>query len=671
MQAKDKEGRGFTMRHIDIGDFMNYHYPTGMVTSPDGTHGAFAMVHANGTDNSYDSCLWVMELPSGQCRKLTSGKKERALLWLDDETILFSSNRDKEYTDRIKNGEDWTCFYTINIYGGEAQFSFAVPFTVTKTVAAGHRLVMSLKYDYSKPDLAGMGEEARSKALEEWKEEKDYEVFDELPFWANGQGVVNKKRNRLAVYDRNNGDFKIITTEYETVENFWVEDSQVLFTGNRYTDIMSRMPGLYQYSLFEESRKTLLEQDTMRIDYACLLKGKIMVLASDMKTYGLNENPGLYVMEDGSMKEVAKYDASVHNSICSDCKFADGPGIVHDENRIYFISTLRKQSVIRSFDESGNLETLVDRQGSVHTLDINHGNLYYSAIRDMGLTELYCYDGTEERKLTAFNDDLLKERTVCSVEEFTFTHKGVELDGYVMKPADFDPEKKYPGILTVHGGPRATFGPVFFHESQVFANAGYFVFFTNPVGSDGRGNAFADLSGRYGTVDFENCLAFTDEVLKRYPQVDEKRLGIMGGSYGGFMANWAVGHTDRFAAAVSQRSISNWISLSMTTDIGYCFDLQETAGDPWTNPERMWVCSPLKYANKAKTPTLFIQSDEDYRCYMGDALQMFSALKYFGVETRMCLFHGENHELSRSGKPRHRVKRMEEMMNWFEKYLKE
>ena len=142
----------------------------------------------------------------------------------------------------------------------------------------------------------------------------------------------------------------------------------------------------------------------------------------------------------------------------------------------------------------------------------------------MGLTEIYRLKDGKEEKLTAFNDGLLAERDVCPVEEFTFTYKDVELDGYVMKPAGFDPEKKYPALLTVHGGPRATFGPVFFHESQAFANAGYFVFFTNPVGSDGRGNAFADLSGRYGTVDFENCLAMTNEVLKRYPQIDEKRV---------------------------------------------------------------------------------------------------------------------------------------------------
>ena len=639
------------MKKIDIRDFMNYHYPTGLIAAPDGKHGVFAVVDVNEKENCYDSWLWTMDLSDGSVRKLTSGRKERNFSWIDGETLLFAGCREKEYKEKIEDGETWTCFYTIGLHGGEAEFSFAVPYAVGKFAVCGNKVFMSVKYEYA-------------------KEEKDYEVFDELPFWANGKGVVNKKRNRLAVYDREKETLEIITPEYETVENFWLEEDCLLYTGVQYTDLKSWRPGLYRVGLEGYERETLIPQDRMRIDYACVLKGSVTLFGSEMKTYGVNENPQLFRLEDGTLKELAFFDRSIHNSICSDCKFADGEGIVHDDERIYFISTFRKQSVICSVDAEGNFETLYDRQGSVHTLSLGAGAVWYTAMRDMGLTEIYRLKDGKEEKLTAFNDGLLAERDVCPVEEFTFTYKDVELDGYVMKPAGFDPEKKYPALLTVHGGPRATFGPVFFHESQAFANAGYFVFFTNPVGSDGRGNAFADLSGRYGTVDFENCLAMTDEVLKRYPQIDEKRVGIMGGSYGGFMCNWAIGNTDRFAAAASQRSISNWISLSMTTDIGYSFDLQETAGDPWNSPDKMWVCSHLKYAHKAKTPTLFIQSDEDYRCYMGDALQMFSALKYFGVETRMCLFHGENHELSRSGKPSHRVRRLSEMMEWFEKYLK-
>ncbi|MBQ6856281.1 MAG: S9 family peptidase, partial [Lachnospiraceae bacterium] len=315
-------------------------------------------------------------------------------------------------------------------------------------------------------------------------------------------------------------------------------------------------------------------------------------------------------------------------------------------------------------------KTLIDRQGIIGNIE-KHGDMFYfSGMRDMGISEIYSFNGKEEKKLTSFNDELMAERAVCPVEEFTFYHKDIELDGYVIKPLDYDPNKSYPGLLTIHGGPRAVFGPVYFHEMQMFANMGYFVFFTNPVGSDGRGNAFADLSGRHGSIDFDQCMALTDEVLKMYPQIDTKRVGVMGGSYGGFLTNWIVGNTDRFAAACSQRSISNWVSKCMTTDIGYYFNMDQIKADPWNTPDKMWTHSPLKYANKAKTPTLFIQADEDYRCWMGDAIQMFSALKFFGTETRMCLFHGENHELSRSGKPTHRVRRLTEMVNWFEKYLK-
>ena len=165
-------------------------------------------------------------------------------------------------------------------------------------------------------------------------------------------------------------------------------------------------------------------------------------------------------------------------------------------------------------------------------------------------------------------------------------------------------------------------------------------------------------------------MEFTDEVLRRYPQIDAKRLGMTGGSYGGFMANWIVGHTDRFAAVASQRSISNYLSKCLTTDIGYYHNLSAIQADPWTSFDKMWAHSPLKYADKAVTPTLFIQSDEDYRCWMGDAIQMLQALLLHGVPAKMCLFHGENHELSRNGKPKNRVGRLSEITQWMDKYCK-
>ena len=240
----------------------------------------------------------------------------------------------------------------------------------------------------------------------------------------------------------------------------------------------------------------------------------------------------------------------------------------------------------------------------------------------------------------------------------------------MLEPVGYDESKSYPAILDIHGGPKTVYGTCFMHEMQYWANEGYFVFFCNPRGGDGRGNEFADIRGRYGQEDYEDIMAFTDYVLWSYPQIDKSRIGVTGGSYGGFMTNWIIGHTHRFAAAASQRSISNWISMEGTSDIGPYFGLDQAGGNAWERQDQAWWHSPLKYADKCTTPTLFIHSDEDYRCWMVEALQMFSALKVHGIESRVCLFHGENHELSRSGKPEHRIRRLKEITDWFNHYLK-
>jgi dipeptidyl aminopeptidase/acylaminoacyl peptidase len=285
--------------------------------------------------------------------------------------------------------------------------------------------------------------------------------------------------------------------------------------------------------------------------------------------------------------------------------------------------------------------------------------------------ELYRKKNGVLKKLSSFNASYVKSREIGETTHFTFKDReGTELDGFVLLPPDYDPEKRYPGILTVHGGPRYAYGLGFFHEFQYFAGKGYVVFFCNPPGGSGKGDAFADILGdKFGVRDYNALMDFTDEVLKRYPSIDPERIGMTGGSYGGFMANWIIGHTDRFKAVVSCRGISNYFSKSLTTDVGYYHNFQQLKTDPWKDPATIWSHSPLAYADKVKTPTLFTQSDEDYRCWMGDAVQMLQALMLHGVPTRMCLFHGESHGLSRTGKPKHRVRRLKEMAAWFDKYL--
>ncbi|MBQ1189311.1 MAG: hypothetical protein IIX57_02715, partial [Lachnospiraceae bacterium] len=312
------------MKHIGINDFLFYHYPTAIVTSPDGKHGIIPVVNVNEKDNCYDSCLWIMDTETGEYKKLTNGRKERNFIWVDNETVMFTSNRDKAYADKVKSGEDWTCFYTINIAGGEAQFAFAIPRSVSKFKKVGDKLVMVVKYDYNKPDFANMNDEEKKAAKKAWEDEKDYEVFDELPFWANGQGIVNKKRARLCIYDITTGTNEIVSEDYENIENYWIEGNKVLYVGNLYTDKKGLYQGLKSYSLADGTTEVLVEQKDMKIEYACILNGKVIFFGSDMKLYGCNENCKLYTVENGEVKFLADYDDSVHNTVGSDVKFSDG-----------------------------------------------------------------------------------------------------------------------------------------------------------------------------------------------------------------------------------------------------------------------------------------------------------------------------------------------------------
>ena len=322
-------------------------------------------------------------------------------------------------------------------------------------------------------------------------------------------------------------------------------------------------------------------------------------------------------------------------------------------------------------DRQGHTERLTTAAGTVDAYAVYDENILFIGQRDLKLQELYRLDGEKERQLTHFNDWLQAERMLSLPEPLSVaTAPGIVIDGWVIKPVGWREGSGYPAILNIHGGPKTAYGAVFYHEMQYWSGEGFFVFFCNPRGSDGKGNDFADIRGKYGTVDYDDIMAFTDTVLERYPGIDRERVAVTGGSYGGFMTNWIIGHTGRFKAAASQRSIANWVSMAFTSDIGYYSVTDHLGATPWSDIDKVWAQSPMKYADRVKTPTLFIHSDEDYRCWLPEGLQMFSALKYHGVEAKLCLFKGENHELSRSGKPRQRIRRLKEITEWFKRHLK-
>ncbi|NCB03892.1 MAG: DNA (cytosine-5-)-methyltransferase, partial [Clostridia bacterium] len=389
---------------------------------------------------------------------------------------------------------------------------------------------------------------------------------------------------------------------------------------------------------------------------------------------GMGAKTGLYLIDQqtGERTMLPDYDFEPGAGVGTDSAFGGGRTHKYSVGKVYMLSVDRVTSRLISIDGKGDRQVYTKKDGGIQCFDIFGKSVLFIGMRDGRLPELYSLDLAtgEEKRLTSFNEEWYQQHKPQTPEHFLFRNRdGLELDGFVLYPAGFEPGKKYPAVLQIHGGPKGVYGTTYFHEMQVLASHGMFVIFTNPRGGDGRGSAFADLTRKLGTIDYEDLLDFTDAALARIPEIDGARVGICGGSYGGFMVNWMIGHTDRYAAACSQRSIANYMSKCLTTDIGFTHNLAQMGTNPWDGFDVMWGTSPLRYAHNAKTPTLFIHSDNDYRCWMSEGLQMFTALKMQGVKTRLALYHGESHGLSRTGSPRNRLARLDEIVSWFEQNL--
>ncbi len=668
---------GIYMDKLKLDDFIKYKFLSGINISPDGLHTGFVVHEADLEENKYLSNIYIYNNEKEDYIQLTSFNEESSFEWKDNENILFPATRDKKDKERKKDEEQFTSFYSINIKGGEAKKAFEIPLNVNSyKLLDGENIIFTSIFDPEYKNINDLDLEEKEEYMKTRKEDKDYEVLDEIPYWANGVGFTNKKRNRLYIYNFKNKHLKPITDEYTNISGFElnVDRDKLVFIASSYMDKMQLKSDIYLYDIDKSQLENINHHDNFSYSFADFIKDKVIFGGHDMKTYGLNENPHIYTMDldEKKSKRISSddFDYGLWNSVGSDCRYGSSRDMKVEGDYIYFTTTKGHNSYINKMDLDGNIRILTSSNGSVDGFDIREDLIQFIGLRGLKLQEMYALKDEDEIQLTHFNDWLVRERKLSQPEHLSFQVDETHIDGWVMKPVDFKEGKKYPAILNIHGGPKTVFGDVFYHEMQYWANEGYVVFFCNPRGSDGKGNAFADIRGKYGTLDYDDIMEFTDLVLERHSFIDEDNIGVTGGSYGGFMTNWIIGHTDIFKAAASQRSISNWMSFFGTTDIGYYFSDDQQATTPWSDPEKLWFHSPMKYADKVTTPTLFVHSEEDYRCWLPEGLQMFSSLKYHGVDSRLVMFRGENHELSRSGKPKHRVRRLEEITNWFDNYLK-
>jgi len=660
------------MRKLELKDFLNYQFLSDLKYAPGGRAAAFVVSCCNEEENTYESRLWLYD---GGLRQLTDLGKERNFLWEDETHILFPAVRSAKEKKRQEAKDQFTAWYRLDITGGEAVPAFTLPFAAGWMEKVSGGWVATGSIDSNHPDYYRMNAQERADFAKEQEEEADYDVLDEIPFWGNGAGMTNKKRTAL-FWIPDEGEIERISQPLEDVSCPVCREDGVYYVSQTYHGKLPLVGGeICRLDLRTGKPQQVLALPDLSVSDLIAVGDRLWVTATDGEDHGLNQNAWVYVLDPVGccLQELREETYNMYNSVGSDCRYGKGRSHQVKNGCLYHLATREDSGHLYCLTADGQSRPVIDKPGSIDCIALCEASeeALLVAMYDGKLQELYAADLTtgELRQLSRFNEAVLEDKYVAQYQPVSVQSCGETINGYVLLPRDYDFRKTYPAVLDIHGGPKTVYGPVFYHEMQLWANMGYFVFFCNPKGSDGRDNDFMDIRGHYGETDYQNIMDFTDAVLERYPQIDRKQVCVTGGSYGGFMTNWIIGHTDRFCCAASQRSISNWLSFYGVSDIGWFFAADQCAGDIYNDAPLLWEHSPLKYAANVKTPTLFIHSDADYRCPLEQGLQMYTALMDRGVESRMCIFHGENHELSRSGKPKHRVRRLQEITDWFEDHV--
>ncbi|MDE8255730.1 S9 family peptidase [Erysipelothrix rhusiopathiae] len=657
------------MKQLELKDFLNYTYLASLTTSPAKKHMAFIKSNARYDENDYVHDLYLTD-GSTHKRIFDLGNDSR-YFWETDDTLLIPTSRIESEKNALKAKH--SVFYRYDIHSGELNhaYTFKFPVGFLKVIDDNHLLLSGSLSVTDHVFLEG-DDEARSKYNAETEANTYYEVFEEIPFYSNGGGFNQAKRSQLFIYTIDEDRYTALSDKNEDISlyHFDKEKQCMIYAREVAMGKPDFFQDLYLYDFKKNEETALYTKHDFSFSSVFIINDTVYALGSNLQKHGINQNSDLYQITHNALIKIQDFGLSAWGSIGSDVRFAGSVTNRVVDDIYYFVGTYRDRTVLYSFDGT-SIKRAFDALGSLDAWVKFNDDFYGIGLYNNNLQEFYRLDlaNNTVSRVSEFNQSILKDTYIAKPEHFEYTNDGQLLDGWVLLPQDYDPSQSYPGILDIHGGPKTIYSDVFYHEMQVWANKGYIVFFTNPRGGDVYGNEFMDIFGRYGDVDYDDLMKFTDIVLDRYA-IDPKRVGVTGGSYGGFMTNWIVGHTDRFKCAATQRSISNWISFYGTSDIGFYFADDQTAADPIEDTEKMWHQSPLKYARNVKTPLLFIHSDEDYRCPIEQGMQFFTYIKENGVDTRFVWLRGENHDLSRTGKPKARVKRLEEITNWMDKYLK-
>lgn len=649
-----------TKRAIEINDLFKLKWISDPQISPHGDQVLYVQKQCHPTEKTkYITQIWSVS--PGKEPKLLTGENQANSTprWAPDASyIAFNSSRSGSNQIWLLSSE-----------GGEARqlTKFSRALTLISWSPDGSKLLASCKCKPS--DFSDKKEEV-----------SDVKVITKMHYKMNGAAFHDDRNTHLFVVNSITGEVQQLTDgEFDHGSATWSPDSKkVLFAAKRFEDA-EMVPFNDLYTVDVET-KQILKITTVRGQYTAPVyspDGSKIAYYGHMCEYGSATLDKLFsIPAEGGQPTLLteNFDFSVGNAVGSDMTSASEmrPIWSLDQKKLYFSATTG--GVCRLFQvcaEGGSPKGLSCDQkvlyGYSFHLESEKVVLMYNQPSNMGDLFQFSLTDHSETQITHVNQAWYDEVSVSLPEHYAFTaDNGATIEGWLLKPYSFQEGKKYPMVLQIHGGPHVAYGLTFNHEMQVLCGMGFAVLYTNPQGSLGYGQVFNNQTHHdWGGQDYRDLMLAVDKALEKWTWLDETRLGVTGGSYGGYMTNWMLGHTNRFKAAVTLRSTSNRFSMFGTSDVGYNNGNFEFDGKPWINYEHYLKHSPIMYVENIQTPVLIIHSEQDYRCPIEQGEQFFTALKFLKKEAVFVRFPNENHELSRSGQPNHRIERLQHLTNWF------
>ncbi|MFJ7747425.1 prolyl oligopeptidase family serine peptidase [Peribacillus sp. NPDC097295] len=652
---------------ISAEDLFHMKSVTDPKLSPDGSMVIYVQTSINQTEK-YISNLYMYSLITSETKQWTFGEnRNTAPSWSPDgKYISFLSDRSGKKQVHIIHSSGGECRQLTHFINGASEpiWSPCSGNLLLSTMVAENETLLSVKADKHP------SKEARR--------------YDRIKYKWDDKGYFSSQYNQLAIVDIENGESSLLTGgQTDSHPSAWSPDgSQIAYISN---DPLKSDDDLFTDIYIMDvdtklSRKVTGSSGYFR-DPKWSPNGEYLSYIGHNKEFAgaTFSKIWLYSALDGTTRCLTEgWDVEIGDSAIGDFQMgAVDPGILwtNDSQGFYFlISDYGNIGVYYGSIEGAMYPSILDSQHVYGlTIDPESHRAIVAISTPIHPGDLFVYNlmTGDKEQISFVNDEFLQGKPLSLPEPITFqSMDDLPIHGWIMNPRNFEKNKKYPLILEIHGGPHMMYANSYVHEFQTLVNEGYAILFINPRGSVGYGQSFANANRcDYGGMDYQDLMSAVDYVLETYDFIDPKKLGVTGGSYGGFMTNWIISHTNRFKAAVTQRCISNWVSFYGVSDIGYYFTEWEVGGNAIDSAEKLWHHSPLKYVANVQTPLLLLHGEKDYRCPIEQSEQFFVALKRQKKEAVLVSFPDENHEVSRSGSPKMRLSHVMEIKEWFNTHL--